>query len=261
MRSYQPNINNYQFSKTNILFIALMVITWIVTSSNPNVASYLAMNPSNILQGHIYGLVTYPFVEPSLISILITGYILYSIGGQFELALGKNKYLKLFAITTLSGGLFSLALSVLFSANIVSMGIWGFIMSMFLLYASENPSGEVRFFFVLPMKMITMIYISLGVLILLATVKGQMNLWGQLFAMMVGFSYIKGFKRLTFLIPDTPTAKKIQQKLGIKKKPNLKIIRSQGENYSTPVNNSNRSNPKKDKKVVSIKKPKDKPKV
>ena len=242
------NLSGISLSITNKIMIVAMVLFWIAIQTNPSLSYYLSLNNPAIINGHIYSLLTYPFVENGLISIVFSGLMLAFIGTSFESSLGTPKYRKLFLVTALSGGIFTILLSFMTGKVILLSGMWGFIMTLFFLHAYESPYSEVYFFFIFKMKMITMIYLSLGILLLMAIFQGQLALWSNLFSVIAGFSYIRGFKNLSFLIPQNETTTKLKSKLGIKPKSNLKNIRSQGENFKT-------------QKVVKITKPKDKPKT
>ena len=80
-----------------------------------------------IKDGEIYRLVTHIFLHGSLLHILCNMYSLFILGSQMETFLGKAKYLFVFLISGICGGLLSALLS---GANIISVGASGAIFGL-----------------------------------------------------------------------------------------------------------------------------------
>lgn len=78
-----------------------------------------------VLQGQVWRLVTYIFVHGSIIHLLVNMYSLYIIGTQIETYIGKIKYLIIFIISGICGGLLSCLAS-----NSISVGASGAIFGL-----------------------------------------------------------------------------------------------------------------------------------
>jgi membrane associated rhomboid family serine protease len=200
--------NNFNLQPATMGFvtkclIGAMVLVWMILNSKPELSSFFAFSPQFVLSGKVSSMILYPLVEASLISIVFQGLMLFFIGSQYEAELGRNKFIKLLVVTTISGSIFGLIMFLVFSVNVTLTSIYGFIFALFLLHASRSPNSEVRFFFVFKMKMVTMIYISLGLMVLTGVFQSQHSVWASLFSIVAGYSYIKGFRSLKFLLPES----------------------------------------------------------
>lgn len=122
---------------TNIL-IAACVIMFIITcmidgigaiSGITNaVAIKLGANNIQLLQsGEVWRLLTHAFLHASLIHLLINMYSLYILGRQIETFMGKWKFLFIYLVSAITGGLLS---ALLGSPNILSVGASGAIFGL-----------------------------------------------------------------------------------------------------------------------------------
>ena len=93
-----------------------------------NVAAFLsgALYKDAIASGQVWRLVTYIFVHGSLLHLLVNMYSLYVVGTQIETYIGKVKYLIIFLVSGICGGLLSCLLSGGFSVG-ASGAIFGLL--------------------------------------------------------------------------------------------------------------------------------------
>ncbi len=88
----------------------------------------LGANNIQLLQDHeIWRLCTYMFLHGSVLHLLFNMYALYILGTQVETFIGKIKFVLIYAISGLMGGLFSAAFG---PANVVSVGASGAIFGL-----------------------------------------------------------------------------------------------------------------------------------
>ncbi len=122
---------------TNVL-IAACVIMFIITCMidgigaisgiTNEVAIKLGANNVQLLQsGEVWRLLTHAFLHGSLIHLLVNMYSLYILGRQIETFMGKWKFLFIYLVSAITGGLLS---AVLGSPNILSVGASGAIFGL-----------------------------------------------------------------------------------------------------------------------------------
>lgn len=93
-----------------------------------NVLALLGANNINFLKsGEIWRLLSYMFLHGSLIHLLVNMYSLYLIGTQIENYYGKTKYIIIYIISGICGGLLS---AVGIGANSISVGASGAIFGL-----------------------------------------------------------------------------------------------------------------------------------
>lgn len=80
--------------------------------------------------GEWYRLITHMFLHGSIAHILCNMYSLYIIGGQIETFLGRAKFLFVFIISGIAGGLLSSALNLMQGNNILAVGASGAIFGL-----------------------------------------------------------------------------------------------------------------------------------
>ncbi len=138
------------FSRKKILItyiiIAICILMYIVTVlmglNNMNLLILGANNIELLKHGQVYRLITYGFLHGSIIHLISNMYCLYVIGSQVENNLDKKRFLTIYFISMITGGL----LSALFNDGI-SIGASGAIFGLlgallyfgfhFRLYLSE----------------------------------------------------------------------------------------------------------------------------
>lgn len=96
---------------------------------------------SLVKNGEIYRLISYMFLHAGIFHIFFNMYSLYIVGPQVENFFGKWKFLLIYMISGISGGLLSIALN----GEIISVGASGAIFGLFgaLLYFGYNYRGYI----------------------------------------------------------------------------------------------------------------------
>jgi len=120
---------------TNILIVACILMFLItcllggfssILSVTVNVALKLGANYQGLVKHEPWRLITYMFLHGSLAHLLINMYSLFVLGTQTETFYGKVKFLIIYIVSGICGGLMSAA----FSANSVSVGASGAIFGL-----------------------------------------------------------------------------------------------------------------------------------
>lgn len=126
------------------LLIALCLIMFIVSGFGVNTLSlikYGANVSSLVKNGEIYRLVSYMFLHGGIVHIFFNMYSLYIVGPKVEDFFGKWKYLLIYLVSGITGGLLSVALN----GEVISVGASGAIFGLFgaLLYFGYNYRGYI----------------------------------------------------------------------------------------------------------------------
>lgn len=155
--------------------------------------------------GEWYRLITHMFLHGSIAHILCNMYSLYIIGGQIETFLGRAKFLFVFIISGIAGGLLSSALNLMQGNNILAVGASGAIFGLMgaLLYFGYHYRtylGEA-----LKKQIIPVIFLNLALGFILTGIDNYAHIGGLvagIFATMaVGVeSKSKGAERVSGLI-------------------------------------------------------------
>lgn len=102
----------------NILFYVLSIISNSFYNS-------MVLNPSKILNGEYYRLLSCIFMHGGIIHLLCNMYCLYVIGSQVESFFGKIKYIVIYLLSGIIGSLMSLSIT-----NSISLGASGAIFGL-----------------------------------------------------------------------------------------------------------------------------------
>jgi len=155
--------------------IAVFIVVSLVVAQNQNFLDYIALKPSNILQGrNLWTLLTNMFMHGSFSHIFVNMISLLFIGNFVEKIIGRKRYFLFYIVSGLVAGLFFVFLSLIFKSdlNIYAVGASGAIFGIGGLLMILTPRLPVLVFFIIPMPMwIAMIFL-LGVLWVLSYAAG-----------------------------------------------------------------------------------------
>jgi rhomboid protease GluP len=123
------------------ILIALCIFMFLFCAFNVNVFNYGANDGFLVKNGEVYRLFTHMFLHANIFHIFFNLYSLYIIGPRVEDFYGKWKYLLIYILSGICGGLLSIAMN----GNIVSVGASGAIFGLFgsLLYFGYNYRGYI----------------------------------------------------------------------------------------------------------------------
>lgn len=134
-KMYERTFKPKKIVITPIIIVAcliMFVITGLLSGSffqitNGAVIKLGANYKPLIQQGELWRLITYMFLHGSILHVLVNMYSLYIIGTQVENFLGKWKYLVIYLVSGICGGLLSLVVN---SSDIISVGASGAIFGL-----------------------------------------------------------------------------------------------------------------------------------
>src|SRR5271165_364405 len=112
MRSdYQPPRSPLKFrmTATNALLVSLVVaffIQYFRTETFRGInLDYFALSPAALAKGYVWTLLTFQFLHASLSHLVMNGFVLWMFGRFVEQRLGKSRFLTLYFLSGVAGGL------------------------------------------------------------------------------------------------------------------------------------------------------------
>jgi len=126
------------------IIIAICILMFVITGmgiDTMTLVKYGANVTSLVKSGEWYRIITYMFLHGGLFHMFFNMYSLYIVGPRVEDFYGKWKYLVIFLVSGISGGLLSIAMN----GDVVSVGASGAIFGLFgsLLYFGYNYRGYI----------------------------------------------------------------------------------------------------------------------
>lgn len=114
----------YRFSATTWLVIITCIISvgaFIALAVNEQVMDYIALKPTNVLQGkYFWTLLTHMFVHGGFWHLILNMFVLFSLGSLCEKIIGRKRYVWLYILAGVFAGALSAVLSGFFG-----YGVWG----------------------------------------------------------------------------------------------------------------------------------------
>ena len=157
----------------NCLIFLLMYLPGNGSKNTHTLINFGALYKPKVLSGEYYRLITSSFLHIGIIHLLVNNYSLYIIGSQMESFLGKIKFIFVYLISALCGGLMSLIFTDGVSAG-ASGAIFGLLGS--LLYFGYN----YRVFLgnVLKSQIVPLIILNLGLGFILSGIDTAAHIGG-----------------------------------------------------------------------------------
>jgi len=139
-----------------LYIIGFMVIVYSLTLVNPSYDYALMLIMSEVFKGQVWRLITYVFIPPPLgvIFLFFALYFLYIIGSALEREWGSFRLNLFFLI----GMICTTFIGIIFPRQAITGGY--IILSLFLAFAALYPDFEVYIFFLIPIKVKYLGYLS-----------------------------------------------------------------------------------------------------
>lgn len=149
-----------RFAIPNLMYyiIALNFITFIFIQASPSkMLDLIVLDPARIIQGEVWRLITFAFIPPtfSLIFFALVLYFYYTIGQGLEQEWGSFRFNLYYLIGVLS------TIAAAFLGGSVETSSYLYL-SLFLAFAFIYPDYEIRLFFVIPLRIKYLAWLSLG---------------------------------------------------------------------------------------------------
>jgi membrane associated rhomboid family serine protease len=109
-----------------IINVIVSVIGFFIIASSQKYLNYIALKPSNILQGDfLWTLLTHMFIHGSPIHLFVNMFVLFSLGSLAERIIGRKRFLWLYLSSGLFAGVLSVLMSGLFGNSPIGARIFG----------------------------------------------------------------------------------------------------------------------------------------
>jgi membrane associated rhomboid family serine protease len=200
----------FKISATTALLIALVVAFFVQYSGNRDAQieflNRFALSTDGLRHGYVWQLLTYQFLHAGLTHIVFNGIALWSFGRYVEDRLGTGRYLTLYFLSGIVGGLFQCLAGLIDPGRFglatigASAGIFGLIAA----FALMEPDAQILAFFVIPMRAKYLLHLSIAACLILPFIPSQSNMAhaAHLGGILFGVFYIKKGIRLTQNLAD-----------------------------------------------------------
>lgn len=157
LNKLERKFGRFTIPNLTMVLIICYIVGYVVLKTVPNLLLYFILEPSLILHGQVWRVITWILIPPSgnLFTTVIMLFFYYSIGSSLERTWGSfryNVYILSGIICTVIG-----AFVLYFVTNGVFIGMnfstYYINLSIFLAFAVSYPDMEVRLYFVVPIKM------------------------------------------------------------------------------------------------------------
>ena len=207
---YQQKSIVFKLLIINISLFVLQNVLHILLPNTQIIESLLVLNPSNLLEGKIWTLLTYSFLHsyPGLFHILANMLGLYFIGRVIEPIIGAKSFLYLYLTSAIIGALLYLCFHMDPSQGLYSLvGASASVSGILAFFCLIKPEERITLllFFVLPVslkpKWLLRGYLAITVLLLFSEeLTGRVNVAhsAHLGGILTGFIYYKFFYKGNF---------------------------------------------------------------
>lgn len=173
-----------------VYLVGMNAAVWALSIFKPEFPERLALDPALVMSGEVWRLVTFLFIPPQMTPFWMVFWLLvfYSFAQALENEWGELKFTVYYAV----GAAATVAASAALGTGLSSLPL---NTSLFLAFARLFPDVELYIFFVLPVKVRWLAWISWGVL----GINFLLGSWATRLALLAGVAnWVLFFGRETF---------------------------------------------------------------
>ncbi len=216
----EPTWRRPRLSVTVVLMavsLSVFLLQLIGPSTFGRLTGYLALSCDGLKQGLIYQLITYQFLHGGFLHLLFNMVTLWFFGRAVEDRLGSRRYLQLFFLSGVIGGLLHVSLGWIFPESFGRAPVVGAsasICGLIAAFAALDPEQLVLFFFI-PMRAKWLFYISLGISLIFLLVPGQSDIAhaAHLGGLLTGWAYVRFVLTSQWRLPGWPWLRRRPRKI------------------------------------------------
>jgi membrane associated rhomboid family serine protease len=189
-------------------FFALTLLHWLAPHLAETLVGHLILEPRAVAHGEIWQLVTYSFLEQSILAILFGMLTLWFTGSLLEPAFGGRWLGELYFTSVIGGALFASAISFThifgLRPDVIAAGSWSGIFGLLVAIAMIFGDQEFLLWFLVRIKAKYMVavYILIAVALLLKQ-SDSFNALLQLSGALFGYLYVRFAPRRGFAFGAT----------------------------------------------------------
>jgi membrane associated rhomboid family serine protease len=185
-----------RINKTIIIAsVAVFVLNSLLAMNDMALSPYLGLSNAMLSKGHIYQLITYPFVAQGLMGLIFECLLLWFLGSELESIWGERTYILFLISSSLTAAIIYLTLGLLQVGSFASyplMGLAGLGYSMCLAYAIMFSDRYLTFMLIFPMKAKWFCAIMVGILLYSGVFSAAgATSWAHLAAMAGGLGFLR----------------------------------------------------------------------
>ncbi|MBC7539476.1 MAG: rhomboid family intramembrane serine protease [Bacteriovorax sp.] len=225
-------INKFLIIIASSFFILEFILT---KTSTIYLGNILGLSAERIIHGHLYSLITYPFLSHSIIEVILNCLMLWLMGSEFEANWGTKRYLNFILSVVIGGGLLYLGVCILFfsSSPVYSfplIGLSGIVSSLCLAYAVIFPDRIFSFMMLIPVKAkyFCMILVAISLYQGLSGPTGA-GAWGQLGGILSAYLFMILVSNRNFKLLSEKMGQLTQRRSVKKSKAKLTIVKDDNE--------------------------------
>lgn len=225
-------VNKILISISATLFILNFILQ---KTSGIDLSGVLGLSASGAFAGHVYRMVTYPFISQSIMEVILNCLMLWLMGSEFEANWGQKRYLRFIFTTIIGGALLYLAVVALFFQNSAVYaypltGLAGIIGALCLAYAVIYPDRIFSFLMIIPVKAkyFCMILVVISLYQGVSSPTG-VGAWGQLGAIASAYVFMIVISHRNFKTLAEKMGKMTQLRASKKSKAKLSIVKDDND--------------------------------
>ena len=137
-------VNKILIISISVLFLLNAVIQM---ASGAYLSHLLSLSGGFFFKGHIYQLVTYPFMATGIFEVVFDCLILWFIGSELEEMWGRQRYMMFLGVSAVVGGLLFIGVSSFLSAWVPLKGPTAFTYPLLMAYSILFPTRTLFLLF------------------------------------------------------------------------------------------------------------------
>lgn len=219
-----------------ILASGCFILEFILSkTSSVSMGGLLGLSADHIMHGHLYSLITYPFLSRSIIEVILNCLMLWLMGSEFEANWGFKRYLNFMVSVVVGGGLLYLGVCFLFFSNtpvysFPLVGLSGIVSALCVAYAVIFPDRVFSFMMLIPIKAkyFCMILVAIS---LFQGLSGPMGVgaWGQVGGIVSAYLFMVVISNRNFKMLSQKMGQLTQLRGAKKSKAKLSIVKDDND--------------------------------
>ncbi|MHB8521511.1 MAG: rhomboid family intramembrane serine protease [Limisphaerales bacterium] len=152
-----------------VAFVAQSVLQYYAPALDDKTRHYFYLSTTGLAHGFVWQLITFQFLHGGFWHLAFNLLVLYFFGRAIEAALGPNRFLKLYFMSGVVGGLFQMLLAWLLPAHFggavvgASAGIFGLVAAFATLFPEQELTLLLFLIIPISMRARTLLWLSIGV--------------------------------------------------------------------------------------------------
>jgi hypothetical protein len=179
-----------------------LVVRWIVLTLAASLfaaldggwlAGWTGLVPSRIWYGEVWRLVTWPWIQCTPLSLLVTLALMYRLGGDLAVAWGDRRLRRFVGQILIAASLATCVIASLVGGYHVLLGGWTISDVLVIAWARQFPDRPLVLYGVLPITGRMLVRMTVGTSIVFAIFDGPLHRAPELLACLAAASYPRGW--------------------------------------------------------------------